>query len=128
MKSGAVNFIRHIRNMVTASGKKRILYALVNILIMALAVAAAAGIKALVAAMQGGDLNFIVAIALIIVLFVVGIFCFLQGFIAQIALVFIAAAGIANPQERSGNIVAFLIALITTIGLIVAAILALKFI
>ena len=127
MKSGAVNFIRHIRNMVTASGKKRILYALVNILIMALAVAAAAGIKALVAAMQGGDLNFIVAIALIIV-FVVGIFCFLQGFIAQIALVFIAAAGIANPQERSGNIVAFLIALITTIGLIVAAILALKFI
>ena len=126
MKNGAVNFIKHIRNMITASGKKRVIYALANIVIMALAVAAAAGIKALATAMNGGELNFIAAIVGIIICFALGVFCFLQGFIAQIALVFISGAGIANPEERGGNIAAFIISFLTTAGLVAAAIVILK--
>ncbi len=120
MKGAALfNFIRHISNMGAASGKKRIVYAFANIAIMALGIFFALCVKWSFALMSetfiGGLLGIILSVALTI-------FTFLQGFLAQFALVIIAGIGIADPQERGGNIAAFIIALLTSVGLVAAGI------
>lgn len=118
------NFIRHISKMGSASGKMRIVYAFANILIMGLAVFFAVCVKWCWGIMMetsfiGGLLGLILCVGITII-------AFLQGFVAQIALVIIAGIGIANPQERGGNIVAFIIALLTSIGLVIVGIILLN--
>ena len=124
MKGAALfNFIRHISNMAAASGKKRIVYAFANIFIMALGVFFALCVKWSFALLSetfiGGLLGIILSAALTI-------FTFLQGFVAQFALVVIAGIGIAVPEERGGNIAAFIIALLTSVGLVAAGIIVLQ--
>lgn len=118
------NFIRHISKMGSASGKMRIAYAFANILIMGLAVFFAVCVKwcwdiMMETSFIGGLLGLILCVGITII-------AFLQGFVAQIALVIIAGIGIANPQERGGNIVAFIIALLTSIGLVIVGIILLN--
>ena len=67
--------------------------------------------------------SFIGGLIFLIVSVAATVMFFLQGFVAQIALVFIAGIGIANPDDRGGNIAACIIALVTVVGMIVAAIL-----
>ncbi len=122
---GTINFIRHISNMATAEGKKRILYAFANIIIMAIAVGAAIGVKMLWEGIDSGNVNFVAGIVGIILCIALGIFSFLQGFVAQLALVVIAGIGIANPDQRGANVAAFLIAFATSVGLIIAAVILL---
>ena len=59
-------FIRHIGNMITASGTKRIGYALANILLMGLGVASAYGFAYFINTL--GDINFFASIMLLIFL------------------------------------------------------------
>lgn len=59
-------FIRHIGNMITASGTKRIGYALANILLMGLGVASAYGFVYFINTL--GDINFFASIMLLIFL------------------------------------------------------------
>ena len=120
MKGEALfNFVRHIVHMGAASGKKRVVYAFANIAIMALGVFFALCVKWSLALLSetliGGVLGIIISVALTI-------FTFLQGFVAQFALVIIAGIGIANPEERGGNIAAFIIALLTSVGLVAVCI------
>lgn len=120
MKGAALfNFIRHIANMGAASGKKRVLYAFGNIVIMALGVFFALCVKWSFELLSE---TFIGGLFCIIMSVAVAIFTFLQGFVAQFALVVIAGIGIANPEERGGNIAAFIIALLTSVGLVAVCI------
>ncbi len=120
MKGAALfNFIRHIANMGAASGKKRVLYAFGNIVIMALGVFFAVCVKWSFAMLSE---TFIGGVFCIILSVALTVFTFLQGFVAQFALVVIAGIGIANPEERGGNVAAFVIALLTSVGLVAAAV------
>lgn len=119
-------FIRHIGNMRAASGKKRVAYAFGNMLLMALCVLSALCVKWSWTLMS--DSSFIFGLFCVIVSVAVTVLFFLQGVLAQIALIFIAGIGIATPEDRSGNIAAFIIALLTAAGMITACILLLKLI
>lgn len=125
MKASSVfRFIRRIQKMASASGKKRTAYAFVNVLLMALGVLSVLGVQWSLSFMS--ETSLVVGVLCLIVSVCAAIIFFLQGFVAQIALVFIAAAGIARPEERSGNIAALIIALLTTAGLIATCVILLK--
>lgn len=113
---------RHISEEIGASGKKRIVYAVVNILLMVLSVLCAYGIYAL--AINLGQYNIFVEVVGIILL-AAGVVAFaLNGVIAQLALVVLAFIGILNkeaPEDRAPNAVAFAIALLSIVGTAVAA-------
>lgn len=113
-----LNFIRHIMNMSAASGNKRIAYALGNIIIMMLGVFFAVCVKWCWDYMV--DSSFIVGIIGVIICCALTLFSFFQGFVAQFALVVISGIGIFNPQERMGNVAAFVISLLTSVGLVAA--------
>ena len=113
MKS-LLSIIRHISDMTTCGGSKRIVYAFLNILAMAL----------------GGLIDgksVILGIAGLIVSGVFAVFAILYGFIGQFALVFIAGAGMFKADERGKNFVAFIIALVTSVGLVVAGYFVIKY-
>lgn len=116
-------FIRHIGNMITASGTKRIGYALANILLMGLGVASAYGFVYFINTL--GDINFFASIMLLIFLAAFTIFFFIQGFLAQAILVVVAFIGLFPAEERGGNIVSFIIALLSLAALIVVLVIVL---
>ena len=116
-------FIRHIDNMITASGTKRIGYALANILLMGLGVASAYGFVYFINTL--GDINFFASIMLLIFLAAFTIFFFIQGFLAQAILVVVAFIGLFPAEERGGNIVSFIIALLSLAALIVVLVIVL---
>lgn len=116
-------FIRHIGNMITASGTKRIGYALANILLMGLGVASAYGFVYFINTL--GDINFFASIMLLIFLAAFTIFFFIQGFLAQAILVVVAFIGMFPAEERGGNIVSFIIALLSLAALIVVLVIVL---
>lgn len=116
-----LEFIYYIGNQVTASGGKRIIYALANILMMALAVAAAIGIRTLYLGM--GEINFFAALLGIILCAVVCVIFAIDGVIAQLVMLVASFIGIFNkaaPENRGTNAVAFVIALLSTVGVAVA--------
>ena len=76
--------------------------------------------------MSAGDLKFIIALSGCVICIIFAIYTFLQGFVAQIALVILSGIGMFNPEERAGNIISFIIALLTTVGLVVAFIIFLN--
>lgn len=119
-KTNIFRFIDHIIKMGSASGNKRILYALGNIVIMALGVLFALCVKWLFTGIDDGTVNFIAGLFGIILCIPLTILCFLQGFVAQVALVFIAGIGIFHRGERFGNFLSFLIAVGTIAAVIVA--------
>jgi len=116
-------FIRHIGNMITASGTKRIGYALANILLMGLGVASAYGFVYFINTL--GDINFFASIMLLIFLAAFTIFFFIQGFLAQAILVVVAFIGMFPAEERGGNIASFIIALLSLAALIVVLVIVL---
>lgn len=120
-----LHFVRHIADMAAAGGKKRVGYAFMNIIWMAAGVAAAVGVRFLAAGISDGSINFVLGVIGLIVCAVIALVCFLEGFLAQFALVFIAGIGISNPEERGGNVAALVIALITSVGLVIACIMLL---
>ena len=116
-------FIRHIGNMITASGTKRIGYALANILLMGLGVASAYGFVYFINTL--GDINFFASIMLLIFLAAFTILFFIQGFLAQAILVVVAFMAMSPAEERGGNIASFIIALLSLAALIVVLVIVL---
>lgn len=116
-------FIRHIGNMITASGTKRIGYALANILLMGLGVASAYGFVHFINTL--GEINFFASLMALIFLAAFTIFFFIQGFLAQAILVVVAFIGLFHAEERGGNIVSFIIALLSLAALIVVLVIVL---
>lgn len=113
---------RRIGRMSGASGKKRIAYAIGNVILMALSVVFVLCVKWSWEFMTGN--NFIAGLLCLILSIAAALFSFAEGFIAQFALVFISGIGIRTdgPEHRSANTAALIIALLTTLGLIAAGI------
>ena len=72
-----------------------------------------------------GDINFFASIMLLIFLAAFTIFFFIQGFLAQAILVVVAFIGMFPAEERGGNIVSFIIALLSLAALIVVLVIVL---
>lgn len=120
-------FIHHISKMGSAGGGKRVFYALLHIVAVVLAFAAGYGAYWLFANFS----NLLSQNLLIILIFIPGVIVcvgaailfFLQGAVAQVILIVFAAIGIKDPEERAGNIVALLIAVLSLVALgVIAAI------
>lgn len=113
---------RRIGRMSGASGKKRIAYAIGNVILMALSVVFVLCVKWSWEFMTGN--NFIAGLLCLILSIAAALFSFAEGFIAQVALVFISGIGIRTdgPEHSSANTAALIIALLTTLGLIAAGI------
>ena len=119
----SLELLLYIGKQVTASGKKRIIYSIVNILLMAAAVGSAIGIRTLYLGM--GEINIFAAIIGIILLAALCIIFALDGVIAQLVLLVASGIGMFNkaePDNRAANVIAFIIALLSTV--VVAAALA----
>lgn len=128
MKRSWIFIARRIGKMSSASGKVRALNAVGNVALMALGGFFCYCVKLSWDYMSGT--NFILGLFLVILAVAAVIFAFFEGFICQIALVFISALGLkADGEEgRGGNIAALIISLITSVGLVAAAVIALIFV
>ncbi len=118
MREG-IRFISHIANMGAASGTKRIAYAFGNIVITVLGILCMLGIKMLWSGVSDSKYNFFAALLGIIILAALMIVMILQGFAAQVALVFMSLIGIFIPGEKLGNAVSFVISLASVISAVV---------
>ena len=120
MKGNAwIHFTRHISKMSLAGGKGRVAYAFGNCVLMALSVVFALGVKwCWVGMVTADNIPFIAGLLGLIVCIPLTVHTHFQGFVAQIILIGIAGFGIADPEERAGNIIAFIIALLTTAAVI----------
>lgn len=117
----SLELLRYIGKQVTASGKKRIIYSIVNILLMAAVVGSAIGIRTLYLGM--GEINVFAAIIGIILLAALCIIFALDGVIAQLVLLVASGIGMFNkaePDNRAANVIAFIIALLSTVGVAAA--------
>lgn len=122
-----VALLRYVGKQVTATGKKRVIYSIVNILLMAAAVGSAIGIRTLYLGM--GEINFFAAILGIILCAVICVIFAIDGVIAQLVLLVASGIGMFNkaePENRAPNIAAFIIALLSTVGVAVALVLYLQ--
>lgn len=124
MKS-LLNIVRHISDMVGCGGGKRIVYAFLNVLSMALGIAFAWCAIYCVGLIDGTSI--ILGIAGLLISGALAVFTVLYGFIGQFALIFIAGAGMFKADERGKNFVAFIIALVTSVGLVVAGYFVIKY-
>ena len=120
-------FIHHISKMGSAGGGKRVFYALLHIVAVVLAFAAGYGAYWLFAnfsnLLSQNLLFILIFIPAVIVCVGAAILFFLQGAVAQVILIVFAAIGIKDPEERAGNIVALLIAVLSLVALgVIAAI------
>ena len=104
-------FIRYLGDNFSAQGAKRIVMALVNILLVGLAGGCIYGIVTLAGSMP---LGVIISIILIIVLVVAALYLVLNGVIGQIALMIMSLIGcFADKEHRASAIFAFVIALLS---------------
>lgn len=124
MKS-VLNIFRHISDMIACGGSKRIVYAFLNILSMALGIGFAWCAIYCVGLIDGTSI--ILGIAGLLISGALAVFTVLYGFIGQFALIFIAGAGMFKADERGKNFVAFIIALVTSVGLVVAGYFVIKY-
>lgn len=120
-------FIHHISKIGSAGGGKRVFYALLHIVAVVLAFAAGYGAYWLFAnfsnLLSQNLLIILIFIPAVIVCVGAAILFFLQGAVAQVILIVFAAIGIKDPEERAGNIVALLIAVLSLVALgVIAAI------
>ena len=110
MKVGQ-QLIRHIGNIITAEKGKRIVYALVNIIFIAIAVLAGFGVIKSFDIMTGQ--TFIGGLILIIVCIAFAIIFLINGIIGQLIMLVWSIVLIFNPDERKYAIVSVIIALLS---------------
>lgn len=123
MKVGQ-QLIRHIGNIITAEKGKRIVYALVNIIFIAIAVLAGFGVIKSFDIMTGQ--TFIGGLLLIIVCIAFAIIFLIDGIIGQLIMLVWSIVLIFNPDERKYAIVSVIIALLSFGAMAAALIFILK--
>lgn len=123
MKIGQ-QLIRHIGNIITAEKGKRIVYALANIIFIAIAVLAGFGVIKSFDIMTGQ--TFIGGLLLIIVCIAFAITFLINGIIGQLIMLVWSIVLIFNPDERKYAIVSVIIALLSFGAMAAALIFILK--
>lgn len=111
-------FWRYIGHMMGAFKGRRIVYAVVNVVLMGLSALACWGVVASWNAMF--EVNFFAGLLGLIFCVAAAIMCFVNGVVAQLIMLVASGIGIANPEERKYNIAAFIIALLSLVALVVA--------
>lgn len=109
----------HITKMITATGKMRIFYAFVNVILVLIAFAAGYGIYFFVNHIGDSIGYFIGGIIGIIFCFGVAVTSFLQGAIAEIVLTIMSFIGTFVSKERLNNFIAFSLTIIIYIIVII---------
>lgn len=116
----AATLIQHISKCITAEKGKRFVYALVNILLIALALLSCYG------AYIGWNImfnnTFIGGLLIVIVCVVLGIGLIINGVIGQIILMFVNFIAMFKSEEKGYAISAFIISFLSIGGMIAAII------
>lgn len=110
-------FIEHISKIITAQGKKRIVYSLVNVLFIAIAVLAGWGF---VKAIEMIETSLLGAIIILIVCIATVIYSLINGIIGQIIMLIKSLIQMFNKEERKYALPSFIIALLSLCGMVVA--------
>ena len=116
--------MRHINKMIGTTAGGRVAFAISHILLMALSVFFAFCIKWSFDFMTTE--SFFAGLFALIISIAATFFAFTEGFVCQLALVVIAGIHIKadGPEDKSANVAAMVIALLTSVGLVIAGLIA----
>ena len=120
-------FITHVINIIDAKGGKRIFYAIINILIMALSIFFSILVYKMYSSSSEtlSSSGFIAWILLWVGIFccaVIALVCFVEGFIAQIVALVCTGIGMFKSEQKGANIAAFIICIISIAAAVYAAV------
>ncbi len=113
------NILRHISNIVIASGKKRIFYTIINALVLAAAFASSYGIYYFISHFQDSAYALIGGAIGIVLCTAIAISSFLEGVVSQLVLTVMSFVGIFVSKERLNNFIAFSLTIIIYIIVII---------
>lgn len=113
------NILRHISNIVIASGKKRIFYTIINALVLAAAFASSYGIYYFISHFQDSAYALIGGTIGIVLCTAIAISSFLEGVVSQLVLTVMSFVGIFVSKERLNNFIAFSLTIIIYIIVII---------
>ena len=113
------NILRHISNIVIASGKKRIFYTIINALVLAAAFASSYGIYYFISHFQDSAYALIGGAIGIMLCTAIAISSFLEGVVSQLVLTVMSFVGIFVSKERLNNFIAFSLTIIIYIIVII---------
>ena len=113
------NILRHISNIVIASGKKRIFYTIINALVLAAAFASSYGIYYFISHFQDSAYALIGGAIGIVLCTAIAISSFLEGVVSQLVLTVMSFIGIFVSKERLNNFIAFSLTIIIYIIVII---------
>lgn len=113
------NILRHISNIVIASGKKRIFYTIINALVLAAAFASSYGIYYFISHFQDSAYALIGGAIGIVLCTAIAISSFLEGVVSQLVLTVMSFVGIFVSKEKLNNFIAFSLTIIIYIIVII---------
>lgn len=118
-------FFMHLANIMADDGKKRVKYAIINIILMILTCVFAFIFYWLVSIQESviNEYGLVIWVFLwigAVACLALGLTSFVQGFIAQFITLISSAVGVAKSQERSKNIAALVIASVSIVVIVVA--------
>ena len=113
------NILRHISNIVVASGKKRIFYTIINALVLAAAFFSCYGIYYFVKHLYDSTYALIGGAIGIVICTAIAISSFLEGVVSQLVLTVMSFIGIFVSKERLNNFIAFSLTIIIYIIVII---------
>ena len=121
-----LKFLSHVGKVAAAEKGKRVFYAFIHILGIALGIAAFLGALWLlnyntgIAEQSIG--GWILVIIGMVILFVFAVLMFIEGFLAQLVLMICAFIGLRNPEERGYCLVASVVSALSIVAAVIAAI------
>lgn len=120
-----MKFLSHIGRVAGAEKGKRVFYAFLHILGIALGVAAFLG--ALWLLNNNSDIAYqnvgagIIAVIGMVILFIFAVLMFIEGFVAQMVLMICAFIGMREPEERGYCVVTVIVSLLSLVAAVVVA-------
>lgn len=113
------NILRHISNIIVASGKKRIFYTIINALVLAAAFFSCYGIYYFVNHLYDSTYALIGGAIGIVICSVIAISSFLEGVVSQLVLTIMSFIGTFVSKEKLNNFIAFSLTIIIYIIVII---------
>lgn len=117
-------FFRHIGKILSAERSRRVLYAFVNIIFVALGALVGWGVVKSWELMSSQ--TFIAGLLLLIVCIAAALYSFINGIIGQLILLISNFIAIFNPEESKYTICAVIVALLSLVGMAVTVIVMIR--
>ena len=119
-----INFIGYIAKISLSEGRKRVSYALLNIVLLVVAFFSLIGVRWSFNYML--NTSFVIGLLVLIITIAFLVYSSLMGVVSQIALLFVSLFGSFRKEGRKYNIIAFILALVSLSAVVVGAIFALR--